>query len=163
MTTETKCRKEYDRIVRALIAAGKTVTAMESCTAGTVASLLTDTEGASSVFHGSAVTYSNEEKIKAGVPEDVIRSYGVYSEETARAMAEACRSSFGTDLGIGITGSLGRPDPNNPDSVTGEVFAAVTDGKKSCSASFRGIGGKTRKDAKLAAALRISELIVRFL
>ena len=40
-------------------------------------------------------------------------------------MAAACRREFGTDIGIGVTGSIGAPDPNNADSVPGAVFVAV--------------------------------------
>ena len=59
------------------------------------------------------------------VPEETIRKYGVYSAETAAAMAEACRAAFRTDIGVGITGSFGNIDPCNTDSVPGEVYFAV--------------------------------------
>ncbi|MBQ6425627.1 MAG: nicotinamide-nucleotide amidohydrolase family protein [Clostridia bacterium] len=118
-------RERYAALTSALIARGITVTAMESCTSGLVASLLTDTDHASEVFRGSFVTYGNEEKIRRGVPEETIRRYGVYSEETAAAMAGACRKAFGTDIGIGVTGSLGIRDPENADSEPGRVYYAI--------------------------------------
>ena len=104
---------------------------MESCTSGFIASLLTDTEGASEVFRGSFVTYSNEAKILCGVPEEVIRVHGVYSKETAIAMATTCRGKFGTDVGIGVTGTFGNVDPANADSTPGIVYAAISDGRQS--------------------------------
>ena len=61
-----------EKATKLLIQKNKTISFMESCTSGLLASMFTDTEGASKVFTGSLVTYSNEQKIKAGVSEDVI-------------------------------------------------------------------------------------------
>ena len=131
-------RRRYRGITLRLIERKLTVTAMESCTAGQIASLLTDTEGSSEVFRGSIVAYSNQAKIRFGVPEKTIRTYGVYSEQTALAMAAACRREFGTDIGIGVTGSFGNTDPENPDSVPGEVYFAIEteSGARSCHLSI---------------------------
>ena len=117
----------YGELVRTLIGKKKTIAMMESCTGGQMASLLTDTEGSSAVFRGGFVTYCNEAKAFEGVPESVIEKFGVYSSETAAFMAEACRAKLGSDIGIGITGSFGNIDPNNSDSVPGEVFFAISD------------------------------------
>ena len=122
---ETSVRAKYARLTRLLIERGITITTMESCTGGQIASLITDTEGASAVVKGAYVTYSNEAKILQGVPAEVIETYGVYSAETAAAMAEACRAAYGADIGVGVTGSFGNADPNNADSVPGEVFFAI--------------------------------------
>lgn len=103
-----------------------TVSTMESCTSGQIASLLTNTEGASAIFPGGFVTYCNEAKEAAGVSGEILRSFGVYSAETARAMAYACRDRMHTRLGIGVTGSFGNADPNNADSVPGRVYYAVS-------------------------------------
>ena len=122
---EASVRAKYARLTRRLIATKTTITTMESCTAGQVASLITDTEGASEIMKGAFITYSNEAKVREGVPAEIIERYGVYSEQTAAAMAEACRAAYAADIGIGVTGSFGNADPNNPDSVPGEVFFAV--------------------------------------
>ena len=106
VVSETAVRQKYERLTLALIARNLSVTTMESCTAGQIASLITDTEGASAILKGAFVTYSNEAKIRQGVPAEVIEKYGVYSAETAAAMAEACRRAFRADLGIGVTGSF---------------------------------------------------------
>lgn len=120
----------YRRITELLILRGLTITTMESCTCGQIASLLTDTEGASAVLKGACITYSNEAKILQGVPASVIGQYGVYSAETAKAMASACRSMFHADIGIGITGTFGNADPANADSRPGCIYYAVETGKK---------------------------------
>lgn len=122
---EAAVRRKYEKLTHRLIELGMTITTMESCTSGQIASLITDTEGASAILKGAFVTYSNEAKVRQGVPEETIRKYGVYSAETAAAMAEACRAAFRTDIGVGITGSFGNIDPCNTDSVPGEVYFAV--------------------------------------
>ena len=118
-------RDKYRQITLKLIASGKTIATMESCTAGQIVSLLTDTEGSSAVVLGGLVTYSNESKVLGGVNSDVISRFGVYSKETAIAMAQSIRSRLGSDFGVGVTGSFANKDPNNSDSVPGEVFFAI--------------------------------------
>lgn len=113
------------KVTRELIKNNLTISFMESCTSGLLASMFTDTEGASSVFKGSLVTYSNEMKIKAGVPKEIISDYGVYSAECARAMAETAQKIYETHISIGITGTTGNVDPNNKDSVTGCAYFCI--------------------------------------
>lgn len=122
---EKQIREKYARLTRLLIQKKMTVTTMESITAGQIVSLITDTEGSSAILKGAFVTYSNEAKIMQGVPEEIIKSFGVYSAETACAMAAACRAAYKADIGIGVTGSTGNVDPNNADSVPGQVYYAI--------------------------------------
>ena len=126
MTDTLAVREKYKEITRKLIENQMTVTAMESCTAGQVASLITDTEGSSAAFRGSYVTYSNEAKIKCGVPKETIDKYSVYSGQTAIAMARASRDAFQADIGIGVTGTMGNVDPENSiSSIPGQVWFAI--------------------------------------
>ena len=118
-------RKKYEKLTKLLIEKGLTITTMESCTAGQIISLITDTEGSSAITKGGFVTYSNEAKIMQGVPKEIIETYGVYSDETAKAMAETCRAIYQADIGIGVTGTFGNVDPNNEDSEIGCVYFAI--------------------------------------
>lgn len=60
-----------------------------------------------------------------GVDPDILEKYSVYSEETAKEMAKACANAYHTNIGIGITGTMGNIDPNNLQaSVPGNVFFA---------------------------------------
>ena len=122
---EKNVREKFRYITNTLIKEQLTITTMESCTSGLVASLLTDTEGASAVLKGAFITYSNEAKIKQNVPVDVIEKFGVYSEETAREMALAAKRAYGADIAVGVTGTMGNVDPANDDSTPGEVFFAI--------------------------------------
>lgn len=123
---ETEIRKNYRRLTEFLIREKLTITTMESATAGQIASLITDTEGASAVIKGAFITYCNEAKIMQGVPAEIIECYSVYSRETAEAMAIACRKTYQADIGIGITGTMGNIDPANElVSVPGRVYFAI--------------------------------------
>lgn len=122
---ESQVRGRYEQLTRLLIERGMHITTMESCTSGLIASLITDTEGSSAVIKGAFVTYSNEAKVMQGVPAQVIEKHGVYSAQTAAAMARACRTTYSANIGVGVTGSFGNVDPNNADSVPGEVFFAL--------------------------------------
>lgn len=124
---EQEIRNDYKKLTLKLIEKGLMITTMESATSGQIASLITDTEGSSAIMKGAFVTYSNEAKIKQGVPMEIIETYTVYSKETARAMAEACRNTYGANIGIGVTGTMGNVDPANKESsVPGQVYFAIS-------------------------------------
>ena len=77
----------YRDLVNKLIESNITISTMESCTGGGVSNAITNIEGASEILRFSAVTYSNEYKIKMGVSPDVIDKYSVYSGECADEMS----------------------------------------------------------------------------
>ena len=64
-------------LVKYLIKNHISISTMESCTGGLLASLITDISDASTILKFSAVTYSTEYKIKMGVSKDVIDKYTV--------------------------------------------------------------------------------------
>lgn len=119
-----------EQIVKYLIEHGISISTMESCTSGLLASAITDYEGSSAVFKGAFVTYSNEAKVMQGVPAELIEKYGVYSQEVAEGMARACREAYQADIGVGVTGTTGNIDPENEDSVPGEIFYTIVWGKR---------------------------------
>ena len=105
---------DFKNIVKRLTKDKLTISTMESCTGGAVVSSITDIEGASDVVHFSAVTYSNEAKIKMGVSKKIIDEFSVYSMEVAEEMSRSISDYAKSDIGIGITGKLNRVDKNNP-------------------------------------------------
>lgn len=115
----------WDEIVGKLIERNLTIATMESCTGGGVVNEITNISGASAVLKESYVTYCNEAKIKQGVSRDVIEQYTVYSKETAVEMAKAVKNKTNSDIAIGVTGQLGRIDPNNPVDKLNLVWYAV--------------------------------------
>ena len=98
---------------------------MESCTGGGVANAITNVEGASEILKFSAVTYSNEFKIKMGVNKEIIDKYSVYSMETAIEMSKNISLYTSSDYGVGITGKLNRIDPNNPYGEDNIIYISI--------------------------------------
>jgi len=115
------------QIIDLLKEKNKTISTMESCTGGGVANAITDIEGASEVLKFSAVTYSNEYKIKMGVAENIIDKYSVYSMETAIEMSTNIANFANSNIGVGITGKLNRVDINNPYGEDNVVFISIYD------------------------------------
>ena len=116
-------------LVNKLIEKKITIATMESCTGGGVSNAITNIEGASEILKYSAVTYSNEYKIKMGVNPDVIEQYSVYSSECADEMSKNISVFAGSNLGVGITGKLNRVDVNNPYGDDNVVFVSVYDSR----------------------------------
>lgn len=112
-------------VVELLKKKGLTISTMESCTGGGLVNAITNVEGASEIIKFSAVTYSNEFKIKMGVSKDIIDKYSVYSMETAHEMALNIVKFTNSDLGVGITGKLNRIDENNLVGDNNKVFISV--------------------------------------
>ena len=117
--------KSFEKIVQKLIKNKKTIATMESCTGGSLASAITNVEGASAVFKFGAVTYSNDFKIKMGVNKKTIDEYSVYSINTAREMAFSISRYAIADIGVGVTGKMGVSDPNNNFGDDSRVFVCI--------------------------------------
>lgn len=120
-------RNYWFDIVNKLIEKNLTIATMESCTGGGIANEITNISGASVVIKESYVTYCNEAKIKEGVPAEVIEKYTVYSSKTAQEMAKAAKRQAKSNIAVGITGQLGRIDPNNPTNKLNHVWFAIVD------------------------------------
>lgn len=148
---------QIEVIVKKLIEEEKTIATMESCTGGGIANEITNIEGASQVLKESYVSYSNEAKIKFGVPKQVIDDYTVYSAETAIAMAQAVCSNTNSNIGVGITGQLGRIDPENPGCKDNEVWYCIVENNKKTICKLQIISNGVRSEKKKLVIREISE------
>jgi len=113
------------RIVDKLKENNKTIATMESCTGGAVSSSITNIEGASEVLKFSAVTYSNEYKIKMGVNKETIDKYSVYSKEVAKEMSKSISDFANSNYGIGVTGKINREDKDNPYGKNNLAYVSI--------------------------------------
>ena len=103
-------------VVETLRARGLVVTTAESLTGGLVARMLTAVPGASDVFHGGWVVYSDAWKAaRLGVSETLLARHGAVSEPVARAMAEGALERSGADVALALTGVAGPGDGQAPD------------------------------------------------
>ena len=119
-----------NEVVNRLIKNNRTISTMESCTGGLLASEITNIPDSSKILKFSAVTYSNEFKIKIGVNSDTIDKYTVYSVEVAMEMSKAITDFTNSDYGVGITGQLKKADDANPTDNDNLVYVSVYDRNK---------------------------------
>ena len=97
----------------------------ESCTGGLLAERITSVPGASAVFRGGVVAYSNEAKRDLlGVPADLLERHGAVSDPVVRAMAAGALGRFAADLAVAITGISG-PTGGTPEKPVGLVHIAL--------------------------------------
>jgi nicotinamide-nucleotide amidase len=114
-------------VVEQLRSLEKTVALAESCTGGLLADAFTDIPGASQVFAGSAVCYTNDAKMNIlGVPECLLAQHGAVSAECAAAMATAAAEKFGADYGLAVTGFAGPGGGTVADPVGTVYFGYVS-------------------------------------
>lgn len=112
------------QIVYFLEEAGLTCATAESCTGGLIAAFITAFPGASQVFLGGAVTYTNQMKQTIlGVKEETLRDYTAVSAQTAAEMAMGVCKLTGAAIGVSATGNAG-PAPSEGQPV-GLVFVGV--------------------------------------
>ena len=106
--------------------AGKTVSAAESCTGGTIAALLTSVAGSSEYFLVSVTSYANSVKTGVlGVDPRIIASHGAVSSECVAAMAEGVRKLTGSDYSVATSGIAG-PGGGSDEKPVGTVWIGVS-------------------------------------
>jgi nicotinamide-nucleotide amidase len=109
-------------LVHLLTKRKETLALAESCTGGFIANQITNVSGASKMFKGGIVAYSNEAKEKfLGVRAATLKEHGAVSKEVAAEMAAGARKYFGTDYAISVTGIAG-PTGGTKTKPTGTVF-----------------------------------------
>lgn len=127
-------------IGRILFSHGKTVSAAESCTGGTISALLTSVPGSSQYYLGSVTSYANSVKTGVlGVKQDIIEEYGAVSSECVAAMAEGVRKLTGSDFSVATSGIAG-PGGGSDEKPVGTVWIGVSsaEGTETCRFTFRG-------------------------
>lgn len=158
---EEEVREGYKQLAELLIRKKLTISTMESVTGGQIASLITDTAGASKILKGAYVTYDDKAKIMDEKEIKVI-NYNIYSKKTASAMAEACRKLYDADIGIGITGSPENTDPeySNKEHRQNVYLAVSCKGKAPATSHMVMLDRKERHMYKLAIADKALSLLM---
>ncbi len=122
MSSRKICAAE---VLQALNAAHLTLCTAESCTGGLVGKLITDVPGASSVYMGGVISYTNEVKHRVlGVSRETLDLHTAVSAETAGEMARGARRRLGADIAVSVTGLAG-PDGDGTGRPVGLVYIAL--------------------------------------
>lgn len=151
------------RVIDANRAAGTRIALAESCTGGLVAAALAGIPGASDVFEGSIVCYSNDTKQRVlKVHSDVIDTFGAVSVATAWAMAQGLLDATVADIAVAITGIAGPGGGSDKKPVGHVVFARARrgDDPNQVWTDSRDYGDLGRDGVRLQAALCALELLL---
>lgn len=139
-----------------------TLAAAESCTGGLIAERMTNLPGASNVFMGGVVSYTNPVKANVlGVPQNILDEYGAVSEPVARAMAEGAQKVTGADLAVSVTGVAGPASDERGNSV-GTVYVALST-KDGTTCQLCRFGERSRADIRSLAADTAFDMVCRYL
>lgn len=112
-------------IIERLMHHQKKLTMAESCTGGLIASWLTKESGASNIFEGSLVTYSNALKSNwLAVSDRKLDAFGAVSAEVVEEMTEGALNVSYADYAIAVSGIAG-PDGGSELKPVGTVFIGV--------------------------------------
>ena len=104
---------DADFIVLELTKRGESIGVAESITGGHLSGALIDIAGASNIFAGGIVAYSNLLKISdLKVSPELLDEFGAVSNEVAQAMALGAKDKFAATWGLSTTGVAG-PGPHN--------------------------------------------------
>ena len=118
---------DEEMLVMLLKKKGKSFSTAESCTGGNIAKLTTSIAGSSSCFKGSLIAYSEDIKINVlNVDSDIIKEFGVVSEQVVSAMAVESRKMFGSDYSISTSGIAGPTGATNELPVGTICYAIAT-------------------------------------
>lgn len=113
-------------LISLLSAKNQTLATAESCTGGLIGHRLTNVPGASRVFLGGVVAYSNDLKMNLlHVQTETLARFGAVSEHTAAEMAQGIRRISGAQYGLSVTGIAG-PTGGSPQKPVGTVFIGIS-------------------------------------
>ena len=131
----------------------RTAATAESCTGGMIGAVLTAVPGASRVFKGGIISYSNEIKnCLLGVETELLDRCGPVSAPVAEAMARGARAVLRTDMAVSVTGLAG-PGGDDYGNPVGTVFIGYADENDTRTEKYRFAGEReaVRQQAVRAA------------
>lgn len=147
---QTKCKQVLARL------AGRRLATAESLTGGGIGAALTAVPGASSVYAGGIISYTNAVKHRLlGVPEALLNTLGAVSGPVAAAMAQGAREALGADVAVSVTGLAG-PGGDEFGHSVGTVFIGYADEQTALSQEYHFPGDRAQvREQTILAALEL--------
>jgi nicotinamide-nucleotide amidase len=135
----------------------QTLALAESCTGGYISSLFTAISGASEVFKGGMVPYTNLSKHELlQVEENLFTTVGSVSKEVVEQLAQNVIKKFDSDYSISISGIAG-PTGGTPEKPVGTVWVAVANKEKVFTHKFQ-FGDNRQRNIIMTASAAINLL-----
>ena len=135
----------------------QTVALAESCTGGYIASLFTNIAGASDVFKGAIVPYTNTAKHDLlEVDEAIFTSVGAVSKECVEQLAQNVLKKFNSDFALSVSGIAG-PTGGTEDKPVGTVWIAVASKEKTLAVKFL-FGDNRQRNILMTASFALNTL-----
>lgn len=114
----------------------KTIATAESCTGGSIASLISSVAGSSAYYLGSIISYSCDVKESMlDVKKETLNTDGAVSEETVKEMLSGLLQKIDADFGIAVSGIMG-PSGGTDEKPVGTVWVAVGNKEKCVTKKF---------------------------
>lgn len=111
-----------EKMVAEFSSRGLVCAVAESCTGGAVGSAIVSVSGASAVFAGGVISYSNDVKREVlHVSASTLERHGAVSSETACEMASGARELTNADFAVSVTGIAG-PGGGSAEKPVGLVW-----------------------------------------
>lgn len=135
---------------------GKTLATAESCTGGGIGAAITAVAGASKVYVGGVVSYTNAIKNRVlGVEQAVLDKYGAVSAPVAGAMASGVRNLMQADVAVSVTGLAG-PGGDEFGNPVGTVCIGYADKRQRLAKQFHFYGDREEiRQQSIRAALEL--------
>lgn len=133
-----------DTVVQLLDTRGATVAVAESCTGGSLAARITEVPGASRVFVGGFLVYTDDQKVRLlGVDSARIERHTAVSEEVALDLAANAQARTRARYALSVTGYAG-PDGGTPQNPVGTVYLGLASPEGVTAKRFHFTGDRER-------------------
>lgn len=135
---------------------GRTLATAESLTGGGIGAALTAVPGASAVYKGGVVSYTNGVKQGVlGVSQETLDRWGAVSSPTAEQMAQGVRRLLRADVAVSVTGLAG-PGGDEFGHEVGTVFVGYADGDRNFAREYWFDGDREQiREQTIRAALNL--------
>ena len=121
---------------------GKTLVTAESLTGGGIGAAITAVSGASAVYKGGIISYTNEVKHGVlGVSLETLEVHGAVSLQTAEEMAVGARKLLHADVAVSVTGLAG-PGGDEYGNPVGTVCIGYCDANESFAVKYHFAGDR---------------------
>ena len=136
---------------------GLTLATAESCTAGSIAAVITAIPGSSHFYKGGIIAYSDEVKVNLlDVNPETLEKQGAVSEEVVIEMVKGAMKSMNSDCAIATSGIAG-PTGGSAEKPVGTIWIAAI--KKDEIATMKIEGDEGREKNVMNATLKALKLL----